>query len=66
MSVPDLRKLAALFSVDGLSTNQLYEIMLMMFGGQLTPHDFHKTGLFEELIVKYLQTAGFKSIEKVD
>jgi predicted SAM-dependent methyltransferase len=66
MSVPDLRKLAALFSVDGLSTDQLYEIMLMMFGGQLTPHDFHKTGLFEELIVKYLQTAGFRSIEKVD
>ena len=66
MSVPDLRKLAALFLVDGLSTNQLYEIMLMMFGGQLTPNDFHKTGMFEELIMKYLQTAGFKSIEKVD
>ena len=38
----------------------------MMFGGQLTPNDFHKTGMFEELIIKYLQTAGFKSIEKVD
>ena len=39
ISVPDLRKLAAFFSVDGLSTNQLYEIMLMMFGGQLTSYD---------------------------
>ena len=66
LSVPDLRQLAALFSIKSHSTNQLYEIMLMMFGGQKGPHDFHKTGIFEELIVKYLRTAGFKNIKRVD
>ena len=66
MSVPDLRQLAALFSIESLSTNQLYEIMLMMFGGQKGPHDFHKSGIFEEMIVKYLRTAGFKNIKRVE
>ncbi len=66
ISVPDLRKLSALFSAEGAGTNQLYEIMLMMFGGQLDPHDFHKSRLFEELFVKYLQTAGFASTEIID
>ena len=66
ISVPDLTKLASLFSTPGLSLNHRYEIMLMMFGGQLDNYDFHKTGVFEELLIRYLNFAGFKDIKKVD
>ena len=66
ISVPDLTTLADLFSTPGLSLNHRYEIMLMMFGGQLDNYDFHKTGIFEELLIRYLNFAGFKNIKKVD
>lgn len=66
ISVPDIAKLAGLFITPGLSLNHRYEIMLMMFGGQLDNYDFHKTGMFEELLVRYLNFAGFKKIKKVD
>tara|TARA_B100000315_G_scaffold258552_1_gene311129 strand:+ start:3037 stop:3549 length:513 start_codon:yes stop_codon:yes gene_type:complete len=66
ISVPDLRVLATFFAQDTLSVNQRYELMLMMFGGQQDDFDFHKTGLFEELLNKYLNHVGFEKIQKVD
>ena len=66
MSVPDLRKLAALFVSSDISLNQRYEIMLSLFGGQLSPHDFHKSGLLEELLIKYLNATNFSNTEIVE
>ena len=66
MSVPDLKKLAALFVSSDISLNQRYEIMLSLFGGQLSPHDFHKSGFFEELLVKYLNATNFSNTEIVE
>jgi predicted SAM-dependent methyltransferase len=40
--------------------------MLMMFGGQLDAHDFHKVGCFEDLLALYLMNVGFSEIKKVE
>jgi len=66
ISVPDLKVLTAFFAEDSLSVNQRYELMLMMFGGQQDEFDFHKVGMFEELLIKYLNHAGFEQVRKVE
>ena len=66
ISVPDLKVLTAFFTQESLSVNQRYELMMMMFGGQQDEFDFHKTGMFEELLTKYLNHAGFEQIQKVE
>ncbi|MBT4938254.1 MAG: methyltransferase domain-containing protein [Rhodospirillaceae bacterium] len=66
ISVPDLKVLATFFAQSELSVNQRYELMLMMFGGQQDEFDFHKVGMFEELLTKYLNHAGFERIQKVE
>jgi predicted SAM-dependent methyltransferase len=64
-SVPDFALLCRLFLADGLTTQQRFEIMRMIFGGQMDPHDLHKTGLTLEFLDSYLRHAGFVSVERV-
>jgi predicted SAM-dependent methyltransferase len=64
-SVPDFTLLCRLFLADGLTTQQRFEIMRMIFGGQMDPYDLHKTGLTLEFIDSYLRHAGFASVERV-
>jgi len=66
ISVPDLAILSRLFARDDLDVQQRYELMLMMFGGQYDPYDFHKVGLWEELLALFLMNAGFKEPVRVD
>jgi predicted SAM-dependent methyltransferase len=64
-SVPDFHLLCRLFLADGLATQQRFEIMRMIFGGQMDPHDLHKVGLTHEFLDSYLRHAGFVSVERV-
>lgn len=66
VSVPNLGVLCQLFIADGLSTDQRYQLMRMMFGGQIDPFDYHKVGLIEEFLVKFFTDAGFSSWERVE
>jgi predicted SAM-dependent methyltransferase len=64
-SVPDFALLCRLFLADGLTTQQRFEVMRMIFGGQMDPHDLHKVGLTYEFLGSYLRHAGFVSVERV-
>jgi predicted SAM-dependent methyltransferase len=65
-SVPDLSTLCALFVDPALESGERFHVMRMIFGGQLSPFDFHKVGLSEEFLAGYLASAGFTGIERVD
>jgi predicted SAM-dependent methyltransferase len=64
-SVPDFALLCRLFLADGLTTQQRFEVMRMIFGGQMDSHDLHKVGLTHEFLDSYLRHAGFVSVERV-
>jgi predicted SAM-dependent methyltransferase len=64
-SVPDFNLLCRIFLADGLSAQQRFEVMRMIFGGQMDPHDLHKVGLTHEFLDSYLRHAGFVSVERV-
>ncbi len=64
-SVPDLQTLCRLFLEPKLDASQRFQIMRMMFGGQMDEHDFHKIGLTEEFAFIYLGQAGFRSAKRV-
>jgi predicted SAM-dependent methyltransferase len=64
-SVPDFNLLCRLFLADGLTTQQRFEVMRLIFGGQMDPHDLHKAGLTHEFLDSYLRHAGFVAVERV-
>jgi predicted SAM-dependent methyltransferase len=66
ISVPDIVTLSRAMARDDLDVGQRYEVMLMMFGGQVDAHDFHKVGLFEDLLGLFLLNAGFKNPHRVE
>jgi predicted SAM-dependent methyltransferase len=65
VSVPDFALLCRLFLADGLTAQQRFEIMRMIFGGQMDAHDLHKVGLTLEFLDSYLRHAGFVSVDRV-
>ncbi|MDO8310707.1 MAG: methyltransferase domain-containing protein, partial [Sideroxyarcus sp.] len=66
ISVPDMDVLAWLFLDPSMGKPQRFEIMRMMFGGQLDEFDFHQIGLNFDFMLDYLQEAGFSSVEHVE
>lgn len=65
ISVPDLDVLCRLFVHDKLSAQDRFQVMRMMFGGQLDAYDFHYSGLNGEFLISFLQQAGFKAAFRV-
>ena len=65
VSVPDLETLAWLFLNPGHDATARFQVMRRMFGAQSDEHDFHKVGLYFELMQAYLRDAGFSAIEHV-
>lgn len=65
VSVPNLTLLCKLFLHEDLGLEDRFDVMRIMFGGQLDEHDFHKTGFNEALLGQYLREAGFDKIERV-
>jgi len=66
ISVPDLETLCKLFTNPTINKLKRFEVMRMMFGGQVDSHDFHLTGLTFEFMQDYLRAAKFKSVTRID
>lgn len=66
ISVPDLDVLCRLFLDETLPTPVRFNVMRMMFGGQLDPYDFHRTGLNLGILAYYVQKAGFHEMKRVE
>lgn len=65
ISVPDLDVLCRLFIRPDIDFKQRSFVMWMMFGGQVDPYDFHKTGLNFDLLMQNLASAGFHDASKI-
>jgi predicted SAM-dependent methyltransferase len=65
-SVPDLETLCKLFLEPQLNPQQRFDVMRMMFGGQMDEHDFHRVGLTQEFAFSFLGAAGFRTARRVD
>ncbi len=66
VSVPDLDTLCELFAQrDSLGREERFQLMRMMFGGQIDTFDFHYAGLNEEFLSSFLADSGFDSLERV-
>jgi predicted SAM-dependent methyltransferase len=59
VSVPDLDTLCRLFVHEKASAQDRFQVMRMMFGGQMDDHDFHYVGLNAEMLANFLGRAGF-------
>lgn len=67
VSVPDFDTLCELHSQRySLASEDRFNIMGMMFGGQVDQYDFHCVGLNEELLSSFLSAAGFTGIRRFD
>ncbi|AGA31831.1 TPR domain protein, putative component of TonB system [Thioalkalivibrio nitratireducens DSM 14787] len=65
ISVPDLEVLSAMFLDRKLSSNERFFVMRMIFGGQVNPCDFHRTGFSRAFLVHWLRKVGFSEIRQV-
>ena len=62
-SVPNLEVLCELFlNKSELSPQDRFQVMRMMFGGQIDPFDFHKVGYNPEILASFLGQAGFENL----
>jgi predicted SAM-dependent methyltransferase len=66
VSVPDLAVLAKLLLSDGLTVEQRFMVVRMIFGGHVDAHDYHQMGFDLVLLGTFLREAGFAEIERVD
>lgn len=66
ISVPDLDVLARLLVAKaGMTFDERFFVMRMLFGGHTDAHDYHLTGLNEEFLTQFLRDAGFTNIRRV-
>jgi len=66
-SVPNLEVLCELFLMkDQLSSQDRFNVMRMMYGGQIDPYDFHKVGYNAEILGSFFNHAGFENIRIVE
>jgi predicted SAM-dependent methyltransferase len=66
LSVPDLDTLAWLYLSPNLDTANKFQIMRMMFGGQLNEFDLHRIGFSFNFLIDYLRDVGFSSVDQVE
>ena len=65
VSVPDMDILCRLFLDPKSPLKIKFEVMRMMFGGQIDEFDYHYFGWNMPLMEYFLKEAGFKKIERV-
>ena len=65
VSVPDMDILCRLFLDPKAPLKIKYEVMRMMYGGQIDEFDFHYFGWNMSFIEFFFTEAGFKNIERV-
>ena len=65
ISVPDLPTLCALYLDPALNSEDRYQVIRMIYGGQLNAADYHRVGFNEEFLKSHLQNAGFVDIMRI-
>ncbi len=65
VGVPDLAVLCALYLEPAFDAEDRYQVMRMIFGGQLNVADFHYAGFDEESLTARLHKAGFVDVARV-
>lgn len=65
IGVPDMKALCELFVSPEATTSLKFGVVNILFGGQSSPYDFHKSAFDEDLLGHFLQAAGFTDIERV-
>jgi predicted SAM-dependent methyltransferase len=63
--VPDLEVLCKLFLRPDLNTTQRFDVMRMIFGGQVDEYDFHQIGLSADFMMDFFRLTGFSSFKRV-
>lgn len=66
IAVPDTEVLAEMLINPELDTPSRFYVMRMMFGGQMSQHDFHCIGFTFDFLVDYLAAMEFESVEHVE
>lgn len=66
LSVPDLRVLCKLFLDEDLSFKDKVFVVKVIYGAQLDPYDFHKTGFDQDILVAWMRDCGFARLERVE
>jgi len=67
LSTPDLDILATLFLLkDKLSLQERFQVMRIIFGGHMDKHDYHFTGLNQEILELFLKEAEYLDIKRVE
>ena len=64
IAVPDLSIIAQLFMQE-LNMNEQFDVLRMLYGGQIDEFDFHKAGFDFEFLCAFLEHAGFINCTKV-
>lgn len=66
VSVPDLDVLSGMIlDKKKFSVEERFFVMRMMFGGHVDQYDYHVTGLNEDFLGMFLNSAGYINIKKV-
>ncbi|AFY72730.1 hypothetical protein Syn7502_00580 [Synechococcus sp. PCC 7502] len=65
ISVPDIQILCWLYSQPKLDVRNRFNIMRMMFGGQVNEYDVHKVGFDFDTLAMYLNEVGFTGYKRV-
>ncbi|WP_207483125.1 class I SAM-dependent methyltransferase [Arenibaculum pallidiluteum] len=66
IAVPDLRELCRIYLSPGLSAQQRWGVMELIYGTGIGPFDFHKTGFDFETLSSILGQFGFADIRQVE
>ncbi len=66
VSVPDLDILCQMFMHPAAKPAVKWQVMRIMFGGQLDAHDYHYVGWNQVFMWDFLKLAGFSSAERVE
>lgn len=65
LSVPDFERLIQIYLMPELDQENKFKIMRYIFGGQEDDYDYHKVGLSFDLMLLYLEAAGFSAARRV-
>jgi hypothetical protein len=66
VSVPDIIILSRMMTQNAISNAQKDIILSIIYGGQDTPYNYHKTGFYFEYLQKMLENVGFCNIQRVE
>mmetsp|Transcript_39526 Transcript_39526/g.40286 ORF Transcript_39526/g.40286 Transcript_39526/m.40286 type:complete len:102 (+) Transcript_39526:35-340(+) len=64
IAVPDIVSLCSLMVDLSLSSSKRYEVMQMIYGGQLNQYDYHQSGYTYSMLQDLLEENGFCDVKR--